>query len=96
MRKFGGAITTIAADSSDRYALVIVGANMQFNDADFLALANLRHTMRNGNPPFPIFLEWIADRLEHVHGESPIVDYMHTIRRYVAEFKEIETHLHRS
>lgn len=66
---------------------------MRMNDAEFLAFAKLRHTMRNGNPHFAGFLEWIADRLEHVHHEDPMMDYMHTIRRYVAEFKEIEKHL---
>ena len=26
------------------------------------------------------FLMWIHERLEHVHGEKPIVDYMHKLR----------------
>lgn len=26
------------------------------------------------------FLIWIHERLENVHGESPIVDYMHKLR----------------
>ena len=28
----------------------------------------------------PDFLEWIADRLVHVHGENPNVDYVLTLR----------------
>ncbi len=27
------------------------------------------------------FLNWIADRLVHVHGENPNVDYVHKLRR---------------
>lgn len=29
------------------------------------------------------FLIWIHERLEHVHGESPIVDYMHKLRAII-------------
>lgn len=28
----------------------------------------------------PGFLEWIADRMEHVHGENPYYDYMQHLR----------------
>lgn len=28
----------------------------------------------------PDFLDWIADRLERVHGENPLYDYMHHLR----------------
>ena len=31
------------------------------------------------------FLMWIHERLEHVHGESPLVDYMHKLRAIIAE-----------
>lgn len=30
------------------------------------------------------FLCWIHERLEHVHGESPLVDYMHRLRAIIA------------
>ena len=30
------------------------------------------------------FLTWIADRLEHVHGEEPDVDYMRRLRELAA------------
>lgn len=26
------------------------------------------------------FLSWIHERLEHVHGENPRIDYMHKLR----------------
>lgn len=29
------------------------------------------------------FLCWIHERLEHVHGEKPIVDYMHKLRAVI-------------
>jgi len=29
------------------------------------------------------FLIWIHERLEHVHGEKPIVDYMHKLRAII-------------
>lgn len=28
----------------------------------------------------PDFLDWMADRLEHVHGENRLYDYMHHLR----------------
>jgi hypothetical protein len=31
------------------------------------------------------FLMWIHERLEHVHGESPLIDYMHQLRAIIAE-----------
>ena len=30
------------------------------------------------------FLMWIHDRMEHVHGESELVDYMHRFRAIIA------------
>lgn len=30
------------------------------------------------------FLQWIHDRLVHVHGENPLFDYMHRLRSIVA------------
>lgn len=32
------------------------------------------------------FLKWIHERLEHVHGESPFMDYMWTLKAYHAYF----------
>ena len=29
------------------------------------------------------FLCWIHERLEHVHGESPLIDYMHKLRAII-------------
>ena len=29
------------------------------------------------------FLIWIHERLEHVHGESPLKDYMHKLRAII-------------
>lgn len=29
------------------------------------------------------FLMWIHERLEHVHGESKLVDYMHKLRAVI-------------
>jgi hypothetical protein len=31
------------------------------------------------------FLMWIHERLEHVHGESPNLDYMHKLRAIIAD-----------
>jgi serine/threonine protein kinase len=31
------------------------------------------------------FLKWLHERLEHVHGESPIVDYMHKLRAIIRD-----------
>lgn len=30
------------------------------------------------------FLKWIHERLEHVHHESPLMDYMHKLRAIIA------------
>jgi len=30
------------------------------------------------------FLIWLHNRMEHVHGETPIVDYMHKLRAMIA------------
>ena len=29
------------------------------------------------------FLKWIHERLEHVHHESPLMDYMHKLRAVI-------------
>ncbi len=29
------------------------------------------------------FLQWIHDRLENVHGESAMIDYMHKLRAII-------------
>ncbi len=29
------------------------------------------------------FLIWIHERLEHVHGENPLTDYMHKLRAVI-------------
>jgi len=36
------------------------------------------------------FLQWIYDRLVHVHGESPNFDYMHKLRAMISELGELE------
>ena len=30
------------------------------------------------------FLKWIHERFEHVHHESPLMDYMHKLRAIIA------------
>jgi hypothetical protein len=30
-----------------------------------------------------LFLEWLHERLEHQHGENPMVDYMHKLRAII-------------
>lgn len=30
------------------------------------------------------FLKWLHERLEHVHHESPLMDYMHKLRAIIA------------
>lgn len=30
------------------------------------------------------FLKWLHERLEHVHYESPLMDYMHKLRAIIA------------
>lgn len=34
------------------------------------------------------FLCWIHERLEHVHGESPLTDYMHKLRAIIKSTPE--------
>jgi hypothetical protein len=29
------------------------------------------------------YLTWLHERLEHVHGESPLYDYMHKLRAII-------------
>jgi len=35
----------------------------------------------DANPPGPQFLQWVADRLIHVYGEDPDIDFVHALRR---------------
>lgn len=37
------------------------------------------------------FLMWIHGRLEHVHGESPLLDYMHKLRAIIAEMNPAQS-----
>ena len=32
----------------------------------------------------PDFLDWVADRMVHVYGESPLMDYVQSLRRRAA------------
>jgi hypothetical protein len=58
------------------------------NPADFhlaLAATDLLEAMTTGAQlNLPDFLEWIAARLVHVHGENPNVDYVQTLRNRAA------------
>lgn len=40
----------------------------------------LREALKGGPTPGPEFLDWIADRLVHVYGESPNVDFVLSLR----------------
>lgn len=35
------------------------------------------------------FLEWLADRLVMVYGESPNVDFVHTLRKYAEKINAL-------
>lgn len=35
-----------------------------------------------------MFLDWVADRLVHVYGESPHLDYVHRLRRMAARLRK--------
>lgn len=63
---------------------------MKLTDKEMLAFAKLNVLLKSGNPHFPQFLEWITERLEHVHKEEPMMDYMQALRRYVAGFNSIQ------
>jgi len=45
-------------------------------------IATLEAALRGDRYPTPTpeFLRWIADRLVHVYGASPMVDYVHSLR----------------
>lgn len=32
------------------------------------------------------YLTWLHERMQHVHKETPLVDYMHTLRAFKAYF----------
>ena len=36
------------------------------------------------------FLVWLKERLQHVHGENPNVDYMHRLQRIIDSIPESE------
>ena len=37
------------------------------------------------------FLIWLHERLEHVHGEIPIIDYMHKLRAIISDYSQNKT-----
>jgi len=42
------------------------------------------------------FLIWIHQRLEHVHHENPLTDYMHKLRRVIRNMSPISDSSHMS
>lgn len=42
------------------------------------------------DPPPGEFLNWIADRLVYVHGESPNVDFVLALRRMATKFLQLD------
>jgi len=45
------------------------------------------------NPPTPVFLFWLVDRLVHVYGESENVDFVRRLRHEAARAKTLRTNL---
>ena len=41
------------------------------------------------NPPTADFLDWVADRLVHQHGESPNVDFVQRLRAEATEHRVV-------
>jgi hypothetical protein len=37
------------------------------------------------------FLIWVHERLENVHGENPLVDYMHKLRNIILVYPKHKT-----
>lgn len=64
---------------------------MTLSDREILALAKAKMLIKRGNPPTPEFLEWIYERLEKVHNENPLMDFMHTLKGIVGSLREIES-----
>ena len=42
----------------------------------------------DGNPPGPQFLLWLVDRIVHVYGENPDVDFVHALRRKAEKMQQ--------
>ena len=63
------------------------------SDRELMALLLLKQLVRSGNPDMDVFLRWVHDRLQNVHGEHELLDYMHALRRYSEGIKEIKEYL---
>jgi hypothetical protein len=62
---------------------------MTLSDGELLAFLKLKLLIDSGYPPMYEFLDWIHARLEKVHHEDPLMDYMHALKRYADGIREI-------
>lgn len=64
-----------------------VAAVAEWNESGTNSHDDLLAACKGGPSDGPDFLEWIADRLVHVHGESPNVDYVLSLRDRAAAIR---------
>lgn len=53
---------------------------MQASDQEIEAIILIKKMFKNANTDIPTFLNWVADRFVHVHGDSEHVDFVHALR----------------
>lgn len=50
-------------------------------------IAAMREALEDGDPQIPEFLEWVAARLVHQHGEPKNVDFVLALERHAANIR---------
>jgi hypothetical protein len=54
---------------------------MNISPKEMLEYMLLKDICSRGNPPFPNFLDWIADRLTKLKGDDEQVDFIQFLRK---------------
>ena len=73
-----------AADAIERFGLDLYKRGEVAGRGEALAVVE---AARYGITPLPEFLEWVADRLVRVYGESEHVDFVTSLRERAMKFR---------
>jgi hypothetical protein len=65
---------------------------MQISNNELLEYLLLKKICSKGNPPFPDFLDWIADRLVKVKGDEEQIDFIQHLRSQAKDLRSALRH----